>query len=171
MDSAGGRSLYDLYKARWILFSSVFVAIFFAFLYIKFMDWCAFQCAWISVIVVGLGVFGLGTLLWIVRSDELATNPSPDPTAMTWLWWGAVGFWTVGGLYTLCLLCYFKSLRVAIRIIETAGDFVADTKRVALVPVFFFFVAVGFTFTWLYGYICVKSIGTVTTADFHLQTR
>ena len=90
---------------------------------------------------------------------------------MTWLWWGAVGFWTIGGLYVLCLICYNKSLRVAIRIIETAGDFVADTKRVALVPVFFFVVAVTCTFTWLYGYICVKSIGTVTDPDFQFQTR
>jgi hypothetical protein len=71
----------------------------------------------------------------------------------------------------LCLVCYNKSLRVAIRIIETAGDFVADTKRVAAVPVFFFVVAVGTTFAWLYGYICVKSIGTLVGADYVTQTR
>ena len=78
LNSSAGAPLYDLYKSRWVLFSSVFVAIFFAFLYIKFMDWCAFQCAWISVITVGLGVFGIGTLLWMARSNELTNNPNYD---------------------------------------------------------------------------------------------
>jgi hypothetical protein len=57
-------------------------------------------------------------------------------------------------------------LRVSIRIIETAADFFADTKRVALVPVFFFIFSIGITFAWLYGFICVSSIGTISVSSF-----
>jgi len=106
MNSAGGAPLYDLYKSRWIMFSSVFIAIFFAFVYIKFMDWCALQCAWLSVITVGLGLFGAGYLLWSVRDYQMTVNVNYDQNTMTWLWWGAIGFWTVGAIYVLCLVCY-----------------------------------------------------------------
>jgi len=57
-------------------------------------------------------------------------------------------------------------LAVSIRIIETAADFFADTKRVALVPVLFFFLAILTTFAWLYGYICVMSVGTITANSY-----
>jgi hypothetical protein len=39
--ATSGAPLYDVYKARWMILWSVFIAIFFAFLYIKFMDLCA----------------------------------------------------------------------------------------------------------------------------------
>ena len=82
-----------------------------------------------------------------------------------WLIAGMVIFGIIGLLYFLCLACNLKSLRVSIRIIETAADFFADTKRVALVPVFFFILSVVTSFAWLYGYICVSSIGKITVGD------
>lgn len=38
-------------------------------------------------------------------------------------------------------------------------------------PVFFFFLAIGTTFAWLYGYICVTSIGTITVSSYEFQTK
>ena len=165
LNSAGGAPLYDIYKSRWVLVSSVFIGIFYAFLYIKFMDWCALQCAWISVITVGLALIGGGFTCWFVRADWMNdANMSEDNDITTWLFWGAIVFWIVSALYVLCLWCNLNSLRVAIRVIETAADYFADTKRIALVPVLFFFVAVITTFVWLYGYICITSIGTITAS-------
>lgn len=83
----------------------------------------------------------------------------------------AIIFWVISGIYTLCLGCNLNSLRVSIRIIETAADFFADTKRVILVPVFFFVVAIGTTFAWIYAYICVASTGNITPASYSLQTK
>ena len=67
--NTGGSSLYDVYKSRWIIFGSVFVAILFAMIYIKFMDLCALQVAWVSVILVQLGLIPGGFICWYVRSD------------------------------------------------------------------------------------------------------
>jgi solute carrier family 44 (choline transporter-like protein), member 2/4/5 len=164
MNSAGGAPIYDLYKARWVLFASVFIGIFYAFIYIKFMDYCALQCAWVSVITVGLALIGGGFLCWFVRDDMLTNHSVADDSDLpTYLFWSAIVFWIVSALYVLCLWCNINSLRVAIRVIETAADFFADTKRVALVPVLFFIVAVTTTFVWLYGYICVTSLGEITS--------
>jgi hypothetical protein len=60
---------------------------------------------------------------------------------------------------------------VSIRIIETAADFFADTKRVALVPIFFFIVSVASVFAFVYGYVCISSIGTITVDSVSLQTK
>lgn len=172
LSTSGGEPIYDLWKSRWALFYSVFVAIFFAFLYIKFMDWCAVQCAWISVITVQLGLAGGGVLCYFVRDDLLKKeNILRGSNGEHWLIAGIVIFGTLGLIYFLCLICNLKSLRVSIRIIETAADFFADTKRVALVPVFFFIFSIGLTFAWLYGFICVSSIGTISVSSFEFQTK
>lgn len=166
--------LYDFYQTRWIIFGSVFLAIFFAFCYIKFMDWCALQCAWLSVITVGLGLIGSGTWCWIIRNNIMSSatfDPATPNDTVTWLWWGAIILWTISGLYVLCLVCNQKSLRVSIRIIEVAGDFVADTKRVLFVPVGFFFFAILVSFAWLWGYICVSSVGTISVTDQLMQVK
>ena len=60
---------------------------------------------------------------------------------------------------------------MSIRIIEVAADFVADTKRALLIPVLFFFIAIAWTFAWLYGYICVTSVGVITPSSYQLQTK
>lgn len=163
MAGAGSSPIYDIYATRWVIFGSVFIAIFFAFLYIKFMDLCALQCAWLSVFVVGLGFIGSGTWCWILRNQGLEKGTfAADSSTSDYLFWGAIILWVVSALYVCCLVCNQKALRVSIRIIEVAGDFVADTKRVMFVPVGFFFVAIITSFAWLYGYICITSIGTIT---------
>lgn len=60
------------------------------------------------------------------------------------------------------MACNFNSLRVSIAVIETAADFFADTKRIIFVPLIYFCVGVGIFFMWVYGVICVSSIGDIT---------
>jgi hypothetical protein len=133
------------------------------------MDYCALQCAWISVIVVGLGFIGGGSACWMVRNDGLESGTiAAGSSGDNWLMAGAIILCVISGLYCLCLACNLKSLAVSIRIIETAADFFADTKRVAFVPVLFFFLAILTTFAWLYGYICVMSVGTITADNVAL---
>lgn len=71
----------------------------------------------------------------------------------------------------MCLCCNLTSLRVSIRIIETAADFFADTKRVALVPLFFLVLSIITLFGFIYGYICISSIGDIKVDNIALQTK
>lgn len=162
-----------MYKARWLLLGTVGIGIFYTFIFMKFMDKCALQCAWISVIAVQLGLIGGGFLFWFARNDYIYHNGINTQAKSTenWLLGLAMLFWVLGSLYAICLCCNLKSLQVSIRIIETAADFFADTKRVALVPLFFLVVSIVTLFGFVYGYICVSSIGNITVSNIALQTK
>ena len=60
------------------------------------------------------------------------------------------------------MICSFKSLRIAVAVIQTTASFVADSKRLIFVPVVYFIIAIIFTFIFLFGLICVSSIGEIT---------
>ena len=69
--------------------------------------------------------------------------------------------WIFAAFYYLMLACCFKSLRVAIAVIETAADFFADTKRVIFVPLAFFFAGIILFVMWIAAAFCVSSIGEI----------
>jgi Plasma-membrane choline transporter len=161
-----------MYKARWVIFASIFISIFYTFVFMKFMDKCALQCAWISVVVVQLGLVGIGFLCWFARDNFIKTGEiEPDSKTSKWLLASTFVFWFVSACYCICLTCNLKSLRVSIRIIETAADFFADTKRVVLVPIFFFIVTIATFCAFVYGYICISSIGEISVDNIALQTK
>jgi choline transporter-like protein 2/4/5 len=78
--------------------------------------------------------------------------------------------WVIAALYYLVLCCNWKSLRIAISIIETAADFFADTKRIAFVPMFYFAIWCGVFVFWVWGVCGVASITSseikVTSVQF-----
>lgn len=73
----------------------------------------------------------------------------------------------------MVLACNFKALRISIAIIETAADFFADTKRIALVPAFYFVVWCGLFVFWLWGLSGVASISgsqiKVTSVQYQIK--
>jgi len=56
------------------------------------------------------------------------------------------------------MICNFKSLKISIAIIETAADFFADTKRIAIMPFIYFTIWVCIFIFWLWGLTGVCSI-------------
>jgi len=65
----------------------------------------------------------------------------------------------IAALFFYCFLaCNWKSLRVSIAVIKTTSDWVADTKRLLLMPLFFFIVGMGVFFLWAMGLACIASI-------------
>lgn len=82
----------------------------------------------------------------------------------------AIICWVLAGIYYLVMACNFKSLRISIAIIETAADFFADTKRIALVPLLYFTIWCGIFVFWLWGLAGVASISdsaiTVTSVTY-----
>ena len=51
-DSKSGKGLMDIYDARWVILGGTVLAVLITFGYIKFMDWCAYWLAWISVVLL-----------------------------------------------------------------------------------------------------------------------
>jgi hypothetical protein len=76
--------------------------------------------------------------------------------------------WILAALFLVFVFCNLKSLRISIAVIDTAADFVSDTKRGFLLPVLYFTIGLFVTLVWLYGFICVCSIGTITPGNYAL---
>jgi len=53
-------------------------------------------------------------------------------------------------------------LQISLAVIETAADYFAQTKRILIVPVIFFFVCMIWFFLWLAGFMMVGSVGDIT---------
>lgn len=135
----------------------------FTLIYIKFMDWCAFWLSWVMIGVIFVALTGAGIYALMYRNDKIDDNGSYEDTSQAkWLLAFAWVVLIMAGLYLLCMLCKLNSLRVAVAVIETAGDYFADTKRILFVPALYFFIAIVFLGCWVMAVICVASIGPIT---------
>jgi len=138
----------DLYKCRWVVLVSLSICICIALIYIKLMDWFAVWMAWISVILIEVGLVTSGYFFYHYDHKYGSIGS----------WWAMFGLWTAAGLYCLCLLCCFKALRISIAVIETAADWFADTKRILFVPLFYFSFAILVFAAWACGIVMLSSI-------------
>uniref|UniRef100_A0A7S3RN90 Choline transporter-like protein n=1 Tax=Strombidinopsis acuminata TaxID=141414 RepID=A0A7S3RN90_9SPIT len=64
-------------------------------------------------------------------------------------------------MYCLCIACNFRSLQISLAVIETAADYFAQTKRILIMPVIFFFMALIWFGLWLGGFMTICSIGDI----------
>ena len=152
----------DVYDARWTIIGGIMLAVLTTFGYIKFMDWCAYYMAWFSVVLLGLFFVGGGFGVWFVRKSLLDDGNESNDEYADHLFWAAIVFWLVAVAYVIFVACCWSSLKVSIAIIETAADFFADTKRIVLVPLCYFGVAVVIFGIWVGAIIFVNSIGDIT---------
>jgi hypothetical protein len=63
--------------------------------------------------------------------------------------------------FLCCIWCGFKSLKMAIDVIDAAADFLNKTKRVLLVPVLYFFVTLFIVLMWCGMMVCVVSLNEI----------
>ena len=164
-----GSAMTDLYESRWMLLLTPVICIIFTFIYIYFMDKCAFWLSWISIILVELTLVGIGLAAYFKRQsiiDDMTKEEIKDNSqayALNWCCWLS---WSFALLYVLLILCTCRALRVAIAVIETAADFFADTKRLIGVPILFFCVGILCFFGWVMAILGVGSIGEITNINY-----
>ena len=159
--SKSGSVIMDVYDARWVLAGGVVISIALTLIYIKFMDKCASQLAWASVVLLVLFLLGSGAAAWYTRYSILKDD-DPDNDYDSSLFYIAIVMWAIAGIFIMMILCFWDSLKVSIAIIETAADYFADSKRILFVPIGFFVASVVIFAIWMAGVICVHSIGDIT---------
>lgn len=59
------------------------------------------------------------------------------------------------------ICCGFNQLRIAINVIDASADFLRKTKRVILVPVFYFFINIIVVCIWIFCVACIWSMGKI----------
>lgn len=138
------------------------------------MDWFAFYLAWIAVVVFEVGLVLMGLYFFneyqaenarcteLVDSQDAGSEATSDDCSASF--WGWLCCWLLAAFYLCIMCCFFKQLRQAIRVIETAADWLADTKRMVFVPLNFFFIAVLFFMLWMGAVMC---IGTMTDGPIY----
>jgi len=78
--------------------------------------------------------------------------------------WLLVGLIVVGLVtvsFLLCIVCGFRSLKLAIDVIDASADFIRDHKRTILVPVLYFFLIMLFLVFWLGAFGCVAAMNEI----------
>jgi len=83
----------------------------------------------------------------------------------SYLLYGIIGFSLIAAIFLCCIIVGFKSLKLAIDVIDASADFLNKTKRVILVPIFYFFVTLLVVFLWLASFICVISMNKIKASD------
>lgn len=65
-------------------------------------------------------------------------------------------------IFAIGLWCGWKSLSIAIEMINSSADFLAQTKRIFIVPFTYNVILIGFLFFWLACIISVNCLGKIT---------
>jgi solute carrier family 44 (choline transporter-like protein), member 2/4/5 len=82
---------------------------------------------------------------------------------------GTVIFGILAAGFFCCVCCGYKSLKLAIDVIDASADFLAGTKRVLVIPGVFFFAQILCVITWVGAMMCVVSMNKITASDTVVQ--
>ena len=182
---------YDLYLSSNAIWASVALAPIWCFIFIAIMSAFAETIAWVCVALVQIGLIGGAVGCWLYRGtlteafDQttaklVVTGPKAKDgdkyiygkekdkydTQMTWLLWGTIGFGCLAGIFACCVVCGFKSLKLAIDVIDASADFLFKTKRVVVVPIVYFIITLIVVFVWMGMFFCVVSMNKIEPSKF-----
>ena len=135
------------------------------------MDKCAYYLAWISVALIQISLVLGGFGAWSARNHLLNDGNDDTNDYATYLFWVAIASWLLAVVWYIFLACNFQALRVSIAIIETAADWFADTKRIMIVPFFYFVVGALIFSGWVGCMVCVSSIGEIEVSSVSTQQK
>lgn len=154
---------------KWIILSSVGIA----FLLGYFFTFVLQYCTWLLVIISIAGIFAVGIFLSISSWKKYHTikaqpvdpnNPSSQgniTSSANFYKWVAIGLWAGMGLLALSLCCLFNRIRLAVKVITAAADFVQDYKHVVFIPIILMAIAAAFVAAWCYGLAAIFSTGDI----------
>lgn len=123
--------------------------------------------SWIIIALIQIGLItGSAVGIYAYAADKFGTDTKSASIALI------VGIvLAILSVVFLCMLCYgFRSLKTAIDVIDASADFLTGTKRIILVPIFYFFVTIIAIVLWLFAVLCIYSIGDIradpTSSEF-----
>ena len=67
----------------------------------------------------------------------------------------------LGCCFFCCVVCCFKSLKLAIDVIDASADFLNDTKRIVFVPLLHFVMIMVVLMVWISAMTCVASMNEI----------
>lgn len=87
--------------------------------------------AWLSIIIVGVGLFASG---FLVRNYAIENYPEGTST-QKWLNISAYIIWGLLGIYCIAILCCWYSLKIAIKVLKTSARVIMNNMKMVIIPV------------------------------------
>lgn len=130
------------------------------------------HCTWLVVLLSLVGIFALGLFLSMVcwkkhkallaEVGQSATEGDDNTRSIAGFYkWTAIGLWVLLSLFAVGLVCLCGKIRVAIKVIEAAAQFVSEYKGIIFVPIVLILLTAGFVALWLFGLAGIFSTGQV----------
>jgi len=172
--STFGGWLFDIYKASAPIMISLVTALAYCLLFIGLMSLFAEPLCWLVVILTELGLIGLAVMFFVkylnvtseASSTGVATSTSESMSAQAKGFLAAsIGAICVWLLFSLFICCFFKSLKLAIDVVDASADFVMCTKRILLVPFTYFLISFILMIVWFFGYMGVMSMNPISASS------
>lgn len=99
-------------------------------------------------------------------NDEEKAHKEFDPTYdsdekgnLRLLMTGGVLLMLLGFIYLMAVCCGYKSLKIAIDVIDASADFLACTKRIIFVPVVYFLLTLLILILWIPSMLALATMG------------
>jgi hypothetical protein len=170
-----GGGISDIYFSSRAVNWSIGLSIIYCTIYLYLMSYFAEYIAWAIIVIVQFGLF-IGSAAsfysWKqIHDDEVARKAKfPDHVSdetgnLNLLMTGGIVLGLLGILYLMGICCGYKSLKIAIDVIDASADFLATTKRIILVPVFFFFVTLLILFIWIPSMLALTTMGVTSVKN------
>lgn len=178
MASKAGTYFMDLYNSSRAVYWSMGLSIFWSLVFIYIMSIFAEYLAWCCIILVQIGLFAAaigGYFLWDRAGKDKKLNideakedgdaakiksAEEDKTPM-YCFIAMIVFAVIAVIFLFMLCCKRKALGTAIDVIDASADYIADNKRVLLVPIvhsLIQFIVIG---VWFAGFLCVASLNKI----------
>jgi len=165
-----GKYFNDLYLSSRAIYWSMAMGVVYCFILIAFLSAFAEPIAWICVALIQIGLLGVGVAGFFMRQQELERQNQiamttdqlklSNETANKYMMFGILGS-ILALLFCVCIFCGFRSLKLAIDVIDASADFLNGTKRIILVPVFYFFLTIMVLLVWVGAFASVASMNNI----------
>lgn len=114
----------------------------------EYLAWALVFLTQVGFIVLAVGGFYI---------HQTATNPDSKTQGLTF----GIVFAILGLLFAIALWCGYDQLKIAIEMINASADFLAQTKRIFIVPFLYNLILILFIFFWLACIISVNCTGDI----------
>eukprot|EP00397_Hematodinium_sp_SG-2012_P006470 GEMP01006500.1.p1 GENE.GEMP01006500.1~~GEMP01006500.1.p1 ORF type:complete len:595 (+),score=119.05 GEMP01006500.1:282-2066(+) len=149
-----GAAVVNIREAWPVMLLCFFTTIVVGFLFLAVLETCTFIIVWGVLLSFIGGIVAAGTYTYM-HVEEIHEDHG-------WRHWNILAFsytsWGVAAALTILTVCYCKTLRTAIALLETAAEFLIDVKSQMVQPVLFALVHVLFSAAWVVTFAYVMTI-------------
>ena len=165
--SSIGSYFNDMYLASKAIYASILMGLVYSIGYIYLMSAFAECIAWVCIGLTQVGLIAGAITCYMMRQTSIDSRSGLSTTDQAssaksnaqyegYLLAGCILLGILACAFLTCVICGYKSLKIAIDVIDASADFLAGTKRLLFVPLLYFLLTVISFCLWVaaMAYVC-----------------